>query len=62
MILHCFLEPGIAVRDPLYAFVPLALAGCTTAVVLGVQWCVGLFFDRGHSSQKHQSIQKGVNQ
>ena len=52
----------MAFRDPLYAFVPLALAGFTTVVILGVQWCVGLFFDRGPSSKKHQSISKGAKQ
>jgi hypothetical protein len=61
-MLHCFLEPGMAARDPLYAFVPLALAGFTTAVILGVQWCVGLFFNHDQGFQKHQSISKGANQ
>jgi len=32
--------------DPLYAFLPLALAGFTTAVILGVQWFIGPFSDR----------------
>jgi len=62
LIPHCFLEPEMALRDPLYAFAPLALAGFTTAVILAVQWCVGFFFDPDHSSQKHQSISKGANQ
>jgi len=62
VIPHCFLEAEMAFRDPLYAFVPLALAGFTTVVILGVQWCVGLFFDRGPSSKKHQSISKGAKQ
>ena len=48
--------------DPLYTYLPLALAGFTTAVILGVQWCVGLFFDHDTSFQKHQSISKGANQ
>jgi hypothetical protein len=48
--------------DPLYAFLPLALAGFTTAVILGVQWFVGPFSDRDHSFEQDQSISKGANQ
>jgi len=48
--------------DPLYTFLPLALAGLTTAVVFGVQWFVELFSDHGHGFQNHQSISKGANQ
>jgi hypothetical protein len=46
--------------DPLYAFLPLALAGFTTAVILGVQWFIGLFSDRDQSCQQDQSISKGA--
>ena len=62
MIVHCFLEPGMMARDPLYAFLPLALAGLTTAVILGVHRFLELFSDHGQSFQKHQSISKGANQ
>jgi hypothetical protein len=48
--------------DPLYAFLPLALAGFATAVILGVQWFVGPFSDRDQSFQQDQSISKGANQ
>jgi hypothetical protein len=47
---------------PLYAFLPLALAGFTTAVILGVQWFIGLFSDRDQSFEQDQSISKGANQ
>jgi hypothetical protein len=48
--------------DPLYAFLPLALAGLTTAVILGVHRFVETFSDHGQSFQQHQSISKGANQ
>jgi hypothetical protein len=38
--------------DPVYTFLPLALAGLTTAVIFGVQRFVGLFSDRDESSQQ----------
>jgi hypothetical protein len=44
--------------DPLYAFLPLALAGFTTAVILGVQWFVGPFSDRDQSFSKTNPSQK----
>jgi hypothetical protein len=49
-------------RDPLYAFVPLALAGFTTTLIFGVHRFVGLFSDHDESSQQGQSISKGANQ
>jgi FtsH-binding integral membrane protein len=48
--------------DPVYTFLPLALAALTTAVIFGVQQFVGLFFDRDQSFQQGQSISKGANQ
>jgi len=48
--------------DPLYAFLPLALAGFTSAVIFGVQWFGGPFSDRDQSFEQDQSISKGVNQ
>ena len=33
-------------RSSLSAFLPLAVAGFTTAFILGVQWLVGVFFHR----------------
>ena len=43
MIVHCFLESSMAESDPLYVFLPLALAGFATAIIFGVQWLVGGF-------------------
>ena len=37
--------------DPLYAFLPLALAEFVTAVVLGVPWFAQLFADRHKDSK-----------
>jgi hypothetical protein len=48
--------------DPLYTFLPLALAALTTAIIFGVQRFVGLFSDHDESSQQGQSISKGANQ
>jgi hypothetical protein len=48
--------------DPIYAFLPLALAGFTTAVILGVQRFVGPFSDRDQRFEQDQSISKGANQ
>jgi hypothetical protein len=48
--------------DPLYTFLPLALAGFTTAVILGVQWFAELFSDHHQSFKQDQSISKGANQ
>ena len=61
-MVHCSLQSWMAGSDPLYAFLPLALAGFTTAVVFSVHRFVGLFSDRDESSQQGQSISKGANQ
>ena len=47
-------------RDPLYLFLPLLLCGIFTALVLAMQWFVGLRSDRNQSFQQHQSISKGA--
>jgi hypothetical protein len=47
-------------RDPLYLFLPLLLCGIFTAIVLAVQWFLGLRSDRDQSFQQHQSISKGA--
>lgn len=36
---------GWPAREPLYAFLPLALAGIVTFVLLSVQWLAQLFAD-----------------
>jgi hypothetical protein len=48
--------------DPLYAVLPLALAGFATAMIFGVQSFVGLLSNRGQDFQQHQSFSKGANQ
>ena len=62
MIAHCFLESWMAESDPLYVFLPLALAGFATAIIFGVQLLVGGFSRRGQGSQQHQSLSKGASQ
>jgi hypothetical protein len=62
VIAHCFLESWMAESDPLYLFLPLALAGFATAIVFGVQWSVVLFPRRGQCSEQHQSLSKGASQ
>ncbi len=60
MILLYYLFEKAILRDPLYLFLPLLLCGVLTALVLAVQWFVGLLSDRNQSSQQHQSISKGA--
>ena len=62
MIAHCSLHFWMSGSDPLYTFLPLALAGLTTAAIFGVQRFAGLFSDHDESSQQGQSISKGANQ
>jgi len=59
IFLYCLVQEA-ALRDPPHPFLPLALAGFTTAFIFGVQWFVGLFSDRDQSFQQHQSISKGA--
>jgi len=61
-MVHCSLQSWKSGSDPLYTFLPLALAALTTAVIFGVQRFVGLFSDHDESSQQGQSISKGANQ
>ncbi len=37
--------------DPLYVFLPLALAGFVTVVLLSVQWLAQLFADQDRDSK-----------
>jgi len=62
VIAYCSLESWMAGSDPLYVFLPLALAGFATAIIFGVQWPVMLFSGRGKGSQQHQSLSKGASQ
>jgi len=62
VIVHCSLQSWKSGSDPLYTFLPLALAALTTAIIFGVQRFVGLFSDHDQSSQQGQSISKGANQ
>jgi lipid-A-disaccharide synthase-like uncharacterized protein len=47
---------------PLYAFLPLALAGFATAALFSVQWLVQLFADHDQGSQKHHTFSPGADQ
>jgi hypothetical protein len=62
VIVHCSLQSWKSGSDPLYTFLPLALAGFTTTVIFGVQRFVGIFSDHHQSFKQHQSISKGANQ
>jgi len=59
---HCFLEACAPGTDPLYVFLPLALAGFATAIIFGVQWSVVVVSGRDQGSLKHQSVSKGADQ
>jgi hypothetical protein len=50
----------VAVRNPMYLFLPVVVCGVFTVFVLAVQWFVGLRSDRDQSFQQHQSISKGA--
>ena len=60
MILFPFLDPTVMAHDPLYPFLPLAIAGLFTASVFAVQWLAGLVSDRDKSPQQDHSISKGA--
>jgi hypothetical protein len=62
VIAYCSLESWMAESDPLYVFLPLALAGFATAIIFDVQSFVGGFAGRGQGSQQHQSLSKGASQ
>ena len=62
MNFHCFLEACAPETDPLYVFLPLALAGFATAIIFGVQWSVVVICGRDQGSLKHQSVSKGADQ
>jgi hypothetical protein len=62
VIAHCFLESWMAERDPLYVFLPLAVAGFATAIIFGVQWSVVIFPVRDEGSKEHESLSKGASQ
>ena len=62
MNVHCFLEACVPGADPLYVFLPLALAGFATAIIFGVQWSVVVISGRDQVSLKHQSVSKGADQ
>jgi hypothetical protein len=52
----------MAESNPLYVFLPLALAGFATAIIFGVQWSVVLFPVRGQGSKQHELLSKGASQ
>jgi hypothetical protein len=60
MIPLSFLDPVAVAHDPLYALLPLAIAGFYTAFIFAAQWFAGLFSDRDKSSQQDHSISKGA--
>jgi len=45
---------------PLYAFLPFAVVGFTTAVIQGVHWCLGLFSHREQVSSNTHPSRKGA--
>jgi hypothetical protein len=62
VIAYCSLESWTAGSDPLYVFLPRALAGFATAIIFGIQLLLGGFFRHGQGSQQHQSLSKGASQ
>ena len=60
MIFHCFPEASLPGTEPFCAFLPLALAGFTTAVIFGVQWFVGCFSEHDQILQQDLSISQGA--
>ena len=55
-------EPRMLTSDPAYALLPFVLAGLTTAVILSLQWFLGLISERVSSitspSQKEHLDEK----
>jgi hypothetical protein len=62
VIVHCFPQACVPGADPLYVFLPLALVGFATAVILGVQWSAVVISGRDQDSLKHHSVSKGADQ
>ena len=62
MNFHCFLEACAPGTDPLYVFLPLALAGFATAIIFGVQWSAVVISGRDQDFVKHHSVSKGADQ
>jgi len=62
VIACCYLESWMAGSDPLYVFLPLALAGFATAIIFGVQWSVVLLPVGGQGSKQHELLSKGASQ
>ena len=60
MILIPSLDPAAVAHDPLYPFLPLAIAGLLTAFIFAAQCFTSLFSDRDKSSQHDDSISKGA--
>jgi len=55
-------KPRMLTSEPVYAFLPLVLAGFTTAVILSLQWFLGFISERVSSitnpSQKEHLDEK----
>jgi hypothetical protein len=60
--LHSQVAACVPLTAPLFAFLPFALAGFATAIILGLQWSGTLFSARDQSSVQHQSLSKGADQ
>ena len=58
----CSLQSWMLGSDPLYAFLALALAALTIAVIFGVHRLAELFPGHDQSFKQYQSISKGTNQ
>jgi hypothetical protein len=57
----CSIGLPIDGSGPLYGFLPFAIAGFTTAVVLGVHACLGLLSPREWVSSTTNLSQKGAS-
>jgi hypothetical protein len=60
-MLRCFIGLPIDGSGPLYAFLPFAIAGFSTAVILGVHVCLGLFSHREPVSSPTHPSGKGAS-
>jgi hypothetical protein len=61
VIVHGSLQSWMSGSDPLYTFLPLALAALTTAIIFGVQRFVGLCSDHDEIPSKANPLQKEQN-
>jgi hypothetical protein len=61
-VIFPFLDSPVEGSNLLCAFLPLAIAGCTTVAILVLHWFAGLICDGDQIPKQHPCIPKGASQ